>query len=385
MKGDLQMDLQRTATPAGDTLYGALELSKNTWLVAIQFPDRAQPSLYPISGGDPHALIAKLMAARDRWAKVNGKAPSIVLCYEAGYDAFWLARLLKARAIECLVIDAASLKVNRRGRRAKTDRIDVAMLLRSLIAWCRGERHVFTAVRIPSVEEEDLRRSHRERSRLVHERTAHINRIKGLLFGQGIREIKVLSRRGTLKIDKLLTGEGRPLPPRLANEIARELERLTLVQKQLVDIERELDEAATTCHATEKKRRQLMLLKGIGPTFSAVMAREVYYRQFDNRRQIAGFLGLATSAYDSGELTRSQGISRAGSGLVRSAMIQASWLWLRHQPKSALTLWFQQRTQGQSGRIRRIMIVALARKLAIALWRYLEQGLVPQGAILAGR
>src|SRR3974390_924427 len=274
------MDHANTDTPAETILHGALELSKNSWLLALQFPDRVQPSLYPISGGDTVGLMTKLMAARDRWAKVSGQAPSIVLCYEAGYDAFWLARFLKARGIECLVIDAASLQVNRRGRRAKTDRIDVGMLLRSLIAWWRGERHVFSAVRIPSIEEEDLRRSHRERSRLVHERTAHINRIKGLLFGQGIRGIKVLSRREPLNIDELLTGEGRPLPPRLANEIARELERLTHVQKQLVAIERELDEATTPCQATEKKRGQLMLLKGIGPTFSAVMARQVCYRHF---------------------------------------------------------------------------------------------------------
>jgi transposase len=379
------MDRTTTSADLRDTLYGAMELSKNTWLLAIQFPDRPQPSLYPIAGGNTEDLVAKLIAASDRWAKVSGKRPSITLCYEAGYDAFWLARFLKTRGIECLVVDAASLQVNRRGRRAKTDRIDVEMLLRALIAWCRGERHVWSVVRIPSIDEEDLRRSHRERSRLVQERTAHINRIKGLLFAQGIRGINVRSKYKRLEVSKLVTGEGRPLPPRLAREVVREIERLTLVQRQLVAIERERDEAPTPCASTEKKRIQLSLLNGIGPTVSAIMAREVYYRQFSNRRQVAGFLGLATSPYDSGAAERSQGISRAGSGPVRVTMIQAAWLWVKHQPKSAITRWFLQRTNGQSGRIKRIAIVAVARKLAIALWRYVEQGLVPQGAILTSR
>jgi len=187
----------------------------------------------PIRGGDTEGLMAKLMAARDRWAKVSGKSPSIVLCYEAGYDAFWLARFLKARSIECVVVDAASIQVNRRARRAKTDRIDVGMLLRALIAWGQGDRHVWAVVRVPSVDEEDLRRSHRERDRLVRERTAHISRIKGLLFGQGIRGINVKSKYKTLQIDKLVTGDGRPLPLRLASEITREIARLALIQERL--------------------------------------------------------------------------------------------------------------------------------------------------------
>src|SRR5271166_111385 len=303
------MDHAITGTPAETILHGALELSKNSWLLALQFPDRAQPSLYPIRGGDTVGLMAKLTVARDRWAKMSGKAPSNVLCYEAGYDAFWLARFLKARDIECLVVDSASMQVNRRARRAKTDRIDVGMLLRALIAWGQGDRHVWSVVRTPSVDEEDLRRSHRERSRLVAERTAHVNRIKGLLFAQGIRGINVKARYKTLRIDKLVTGEGRPLPPRLAQEITREIERLGLVRQQIAAIEQERDESPTTCKETEKKRAQLLLLKGIGPTGSAVMAREVYYRQFSNRRQVAGFLGLATSPFNSGQVERSQGIS----------------------------------------------------------------------------
>ena len=377
------MDCTSTAAPAGSILHCALELSKNTWLLGIQFSDRPQPSLYPIRGGNTEDLMAKLTAARDRCAKLSGRTPSIVLCYEAGYDAFWLARFLNARDIECLVIDSASMQVNRRARRSKTDRIDVGKLLRGLIAWLRGDRHVWSVVRIPSVDEEDLRRSHRERDYLVHERTAHINRIKGLLFAQGIRGINVKRQYKTLHVDKLVTGDGHPIPPRLASEIVREIARLALLQEQIATLERERDEAPTPCTATEKKRAQLMFLNGIGPAISAVMTREVYYRQFDNRRQVAGFLGLAPSPYDSGEVERSQGISRAGRGQVRGTMMQAAWLWIKHQPKSTLTRWFLERTTGQGGRIKRIMIVAVARKLAIALWRFLEHGLVPQGEILS--
>jgi transposase len=378
------MDQAIPSAASANTLNCALELSKNSWLLAIQFPDREQPSLYPIAGGDAEKLMAKLTAAQDRWAKESGARPMITLCYEVGYDAFWLARLLKARGVECLVIDPGSLQVSRRGRRVKTDRVDVKMLLRTLIAWCRGERHVWSVVRIPSIDEEDLRRSHRERSRLVRERTAHINRIKGLLFAQGIRDINVKSRKA-LAIDELVTGDGHRLPPHLASEIKREIQRLIMVQEQIAEIERERDAVPTTCEATERKRHLLSQLKSVGPAISAFLSREVYYRQFANQRQVGSFLGLTPSPYDSGEEERCQGISRAGSGHARAVMIEAAWLWIKHQPKSALTRWFVQRTAGQSKRVRKIMIVAVARKLAIALWRYVELGLVPSGAILMTR
>jgi len=379
------MDQATPSTASANTLHCALELSKKSWLLAIQFPDREQPSLYPIAGGDAEKLMAKLTQARDRWAKTSGALPMITLCYEVGYDAFWLARCLKARGVECLVIDPGSLQVSRRGRRVKTDRVDVKTLLRTLIAWCRGERHVWSLVRIPSIDEEDLRRSHRERSRLVRERTAHINRIKGLLFAQGIRDINVKSRYKTLAVDELVTGDGHRLPPRLAGEIAREIRRLATVQEQIAEIERERDAAPTTCEATERKRDLLSQLKSIGPAISAFLSREVYYRQFANQRQVGSFLGLTPSPYDSGDEERCQGISRAGSGHARAVMIETAWLWIKHQPKSALSRWFVERTAGQSKRVRKIMIVAVARKLAIALWRYVELGLVPQGAILNPR
>ena len=370
------------STSNQQTIHGALELSKNSWLLAIQVPGRDNPSLHPIKGGDAEGLMARLDAARHRVAKVTGQTPTVTVCYEAGYDGFWLARFLGQRGIECLVMEPASLQVNRRARRVKTDRIDVESILHTLIAWCRGERHVCSMVVIPSVEEEDLRRSHRERDRLIRERTAHINRIKGLLFGQGIRGINVKSRTKTLTPAALVTGDGRPLPERLGREIAREIERLALVQAQIVVIEHERDHPATSCEATERKRHQLLRLKGMGPALSSTLTREVYYRRFANRRQVASYIGIAPSAYDSGDGHRSQGISKAGNRLARVAMVEAAWLWLMHQPDSALSLWFHHRTQGQKGRIRRVMIVALARKLAIALWRYLETGLIPEGAVV---
>ena len=342
--------------------------TNKSWLLAIQFPDRTQPSLCPIEGGNTEKLMAKLTAARDCWAKVSGSVPVITLCYEVGYDAFWLARFLRAHGVECIVIDPGSIQVNRRGRRVKTDRVDVKMLLRTLIAWCRGERHLWSPLRIPSVDEEDLRRSHRERSRLVRERTAHINRIKGLLFAQGIRGINVKSQYKTLAVDKLVTGEGYRLPPRLAREIGRELQRLAMVQEQIAEIERERDTAPTPCEATERKRQLLLQLKSIGPAISALLSREDYYRQFANRRQVGSFLGLTPSPYSRGQEEHCQGISRAGSGHVRSIMIETAWLWILHQPKSALTRWFVERTAGQSMRMRKIMIVAVARKLAIVTW-----------------
>jgi transposase len=370
-----------TATVSANTLECALEMSKKIWLLAIRFPDQEQPSVYTIKGGDAAALLTKLIAARDGWAKVSGSPPSIVLCYEVGYDAFWLARFLMARGIECLVIDPGSLEVKRRPRRVKTDRVDLKKLLRTLSAWRRGERHVWSVVRIPTTEAEDLRRSHRERRRLIGERTAHINRIKGLLFAQGIRVDNIKS----LALEKLVTGDGRRLPPRLIAEIVREMKRLATVQEQIDEVERERDMAPTACKETEKKCHLLLQLKSIGPTTAAVLSREVYYRQFDNQRQVGSFLGLTPSPFKSGAEERCQGISRAGSGHVRAVMIEAAWLWVQHQPKTGLTRWFIERTAGQSKRVRKIMIVAFARKLAIALWRFVELGLVPEGAILNPR
>ena len=357
------------------TVYAAIELSKKSWVVAIAHPDRDRPSMHRIAGGNLADLIGRLRkAAGER---------RIVVCYEAGYDGFWLARSLLKIGIDCRVLDPASIQVNRRARRVKTDRIDSLALLRSLIAVDRGERHVCAVVRVPTVEEEDARRSHRERQRLVRERTGHINRIKGLLFAQGIRGIEPKRRRTRIDFGKLTTAEGRPLGERLRRELEREYQRLELVQNQLRIVEKERDTADAQDPAVERKRELLCALQGVGSTSAAILAREVFARPFASRRHLASYLGLTPSAYDSGSMTRCQGISKAGNSWARRVLVEVAWLWRKYQPASDLSEWYVRKTAGQSPRIRRIMLIALARKLAISLWRYVETGLVPDGAVMA--
>jgi transposase len=364
------------ATEARETVYVAIELSKKTWVLGIAHPDRDRPSIHRVSGGNIAELVSRLRVA----ARNNRR---ILVCYEAGYDGFWLARALAKMGIECRVLDPASIQVNRRARRVKTDRIDVLALLRALIATDRGERHVCAIVRVPSVEEEDARRSHRERQRLVRERTGHINRIKGLLFAQGIRDIKPKLRRSRIDFAALETAEGHPLPDRLRRELEREYARLSLIATQLREVEKERDTADAQDPVVEQKRQLLVALHGVGATSAAILAREVFARSFASRRQLGSYLGLTPSAYDSGSTTRCQGISKAGNSWARRILIEVAWLWQKYQPASPLSHWYIQRTAGQSSRIRRIMLIALARKLAISLWRYVETGLVPEGVAIA--
>jgi transposase len=311
----------------------------------------------------------------------------IVSCYEAGYDGFWLHRLLEARGIRNYVIDSASLQVDRRARRAKTDRVDVERLLRSLIAYLRGEPKVWSVVRVPSVAEEDDRRLHRERHRLIGERIQHVNRIKGLLAIHGIYDYHPLRRDRMQQLDQLCSGaDGRTLPPRLRAEILRELQRLELVVGMIKTIEAERDAIASakteTEHGSAKKIQDLAKIKCIGPEFATTLVGEVFYRSFDNRKQLASYVGLTPAHFQSGSMCRDQGISKSGNAKARTIMVELAWLWLRHQTASPLTVWFHERVGKLKGRIRRIMIVAVARRLLIALWRYLETGLVPEGAAL---
>jgi len=364
------------ATEARETVYVAIELSKKTWVLGIAHPDRDRPSIHRVSGGNIAELVSRLRVA----ARNNRR---ILVCYEAGYDGFWLARALAKMGIECRVLDPASIQVNRRARRVKTDRIDVLALLRALIATDRGERHVCAIARAPSIEEEDARRSHRERQRLVRERTGHINRIKGLLFAQGIRDIKPKLRRSRIDFAALETAEGHPLPDRLRRELEREYARLSLIATQLREVEKERDTADAQDPVVEQRRQLLVALHGVGATSAAILAREVFARSFASRRQLGSYLGLTPSAYDSGSTTRCQGISKAGNSWARRILIEVAWLWQKYQPASPLSHWYIQRTAGQSSRIRRIMLIALARKLAISLWRYVETGLVPEGVAIA--
>ena len=347
-----------------ETVYAAIELSKKTWVLGIAHPDRDRPSIHRVSGGNIAELVSRLRVA----ARNNRR---ILVCYEAGYDGFWLARALAKMGIECRVLDPASIQVNRRARRVKTDRIDVLALLRALIATDRGERHVCAIVRVPSVEEEDARRSHRERQRLVRERTGHINRIKGLLFAQGIRDIKPKLRRTRIDFAALETAEGHPLPDRLRRELEREYARLSLIATQLREVEKERDTADAQDPVVEQKRQLLVALHGVGATSAAILAREVFARSFASRRQLGSYLGLTPSAYDSGSTTRCQGISKAGNSWARRILIEVAWLWQKYQPASPLSHWYIQRTAGQSSRIRRIMLIAFpqARHLSLALCR----------------
>jgi transposase len=297
--------------------------------------------------------------------------------------------MLIARGVLNYVIDPASLQVDRRARRNKTDGVDVAQLLRSLMAYLRGEPKVWSVVRVPSIAEEDDRRLHRERSRLLNERNQHVNRIKGLLAIQGIYDFEPMHRDRIRRLERLRTADGRKLPSRLKAEIVRELQRLELVLGMIKTIERERDAIALSVnsnseHTNAKKIQELVKIRSIGPEFATTLVGEVFYRSFGNRKQLGNYVGLTPSHFQSGPMCRDQGISKAGNGKARTTIIELAWLWLRHQPASSLSVWFHKRVGNLRGRIRRITIVAMARKLLVALWRYLETGVVPEGATLKG-
>ena len=358
-------------------------------MVAVHTPLADKIGLHKLKGGDGEGLLALIARLRARLERALGHPVAVVSCYEAGYDGFWLHRLLEAHGIRNCVLDPASLQVNRRARRAKTDRIDAASLLRALMAHARGEPKVVSVVRVPSVAEEDARRLHRERHRLVGERVQHVNRIKGLCATQGVYDFQPLRRNRWQRLAALRTGDGRALPPRLEAELARELKRLEQVLEMIAELEAERDAIAAApapapAHPHAPKIQALARLKGIGPEFATVLVGEVLHRTFDNRRQVAAYVGLAPSPFRSGRIAREQGISKAGNPKARTTMVELAWMWLRHQPESALSQWFRERVGATRGRLRRIAAAALARKLLVALWRYLEAGLVPDGAVLKG-
>jgi transposase len=371
------------ATAEYATVYVAFELSKAKWKLGVMLPGAEKMSRYTIAGGDLAALTARLAAARTKAARA-GKPVRIVSCYEAGFDAHWLHRWLSDQGVINHEIDPASIQVNRRARRAKTDRIDLEQLMRALLAYRRGEPRVCSVLHVPAVADEDRKRRNRERGRLLKERTAHTNRIKGLLHAQGVRDVMPLKPGFVEKLDSLSTGDGRVLPEKLKQEIVREHARLGLVREHLAELEADsrAEQRAAVPGSAEAKTVMLAQLKGIGAVGGQGLVNEVFYRRFDNRRQVGGYFGLAGMPYDSGESRRDQGISKAGNHRARALAIELAWLWVRHQPDSELSRWFRERVRDIKGRIRRITIVALARKLMVALWRYLETGVVPTGAVL---
>ena len=378
-----------TGVKQGEVIFAALELSKSKWLLAIQSPISDKISLHRIDGGDTDRLVTLIRKSQDRAEKKLNRPIPVVSCYEAGYDGFWLHRFLVANDVQNHVMDPASIHVDRRARRAKTDRLDAETMVRVLMAYCRGERKVFSLVRVPDVEDEDARRSHRERERLVRERVAHVNRIKGVLASQGVHGFEPVRKNWEQQLAAVKTGDGRDLPPKLCAEVRRHCVRLHLVIGMIAEVEAERDvlvsktELNSEAGTPEQKMSMLMGLRGIGPAFASVLVREVFWRKFENRRQVGSYLGLAPSPYDSGGSRRSQGISKAGNPRARTAAIEMAWLWLRHQPDSELTQWYNSRVGAFTGRIRRITIIGLARKLVIALWRYLETGLIPTGVVFS--
>jgi transposase len=365
-------------------IFVSLELSRSTWLITSLVPGgREKMSKHSVRGGDIAGLLNHLTKLQDKAHARAGASFPIITIQEAGLDGFWVHRVLDRAGIESHVVDAASILTSRRRRRAKTDRIDGEALLRTLLAYKRGEPRVCTMVRVPSPEEEDRRRLCRERKTLVAERVAHVNRIKGLLFAQGISDYEPLRGDRRQQLEALRTGDGRPLSPHLKAQIGRELDRLELLLEQLKAVEAERNALLEPANdAAPVAVQALAGLRGIGPEFTAVLWSECLFRSFGNRRQVAAYAGLAPTPWQSGSVQHEQGVSKSGNPRLRSTMIQLAWLWLRHQPTSELSLWFRERVKRNGGRGKKTAIVALARKLLVALWKFSSSGVVIEGAMM---
>jgi transposase len=365
-------------------IFISLELSRSIWLVTSLSPGGGERmSKYSVPAGDTAALLLLFAQIIQKALARTGKSFPIVTIQEAGLDGFWLHRVLQGEGIESHVVDPASIATSRRRRRAKTDRIDGEALLRTLLAYKRGEPRVCAMVKAPSPEAEDRRRLCREREVLLAERVRHVNRIKGLLFSQGVGGYEPLRRDRRQQLNALATGDGGPLPAHLKAQICRELDRLELLLDQIKQVEAERDALiAAEKAAASGPAGQLLAFKGIGPEFAANLWLEALFRQFDNRRQIASYAGLAPTPWQSGSIDREQGVSKAGNPRLRSTLVQLAWLWVRHQPQSALTLWFKERIDRNGGRMKKTMIVALARKLLVALWKYVTAGVLIEGAVM---
>ncbi|TIR50593.1 MAG: IS110 family transposase [Mesorhizobium sp.] len=377
----------RPAAPAAirtdlGAIFVSLELSKSTWLVTSLSPGSGERmSKHAVRGGDVAGLLARLSHLQDKAQARTGQRFAPIVIQEAGLDGFWVHRALEQEGIESHVVDAASIATSRRRRRAKTDKIDGEALVRALLAYKRGEPRVCAMVRVPSVQEEDRRRICRERKVLIGERTCHVNRIKGLLFAQGITDYNPLRRDRRRRLEELKTGDSRALPDRLKAQIRRELDRLELLLAQIKDLEAERDALLAT-EVADSPATTLLDLKGIGPDFATVLYAEGLFRHFDNRRQVAAYAGLAPTPWQSGSVRHEQGVSKAGNPRLRTTMVELAWLWLRHQPGSALAHWFQERVRRNGGRLRKSTVVALARKLLVALWKYVTAGVVIEGAVM---
>ena len=361
---------QAKDSAAKQALYVAFELSAKTWKLAMSTGESGV-RIVSCAAGDTVALAECLTRGKAKLG-LCGDAP-VRSCFEAGRDGFWLHRHLESVGVENLVVDSASIEVQRRARRKKTDRLDATKLLTMLLRHFRGER-VWSVVRVPTPEQEDARRLSRERERLIKEQTAHKNRIRGLLALHSVRPRKITAE----ELERLRLRSGAPLPAQLHAELVRELERLELVRTQLKQVNADVQ----TQTKSNEKTRTLMKLVAVGERGALVLGRELFgWRRFRNRRELAAAAGLTPTPYASGESMRELGISKSGNRRVRQVLVEMAWMWLRYQPRSALSSWYRARF-ADGPRLRRIGIVAVARKLLIALWRFVEDGVVPDGARL---
>ena len=361
-------------------LYLAFELGSKEWKLGFSVGFAQGPRERTVLAGDLSGVKREIERAKRRFG-LFGEA-RVLSCYEAGRDGFWLHRYLVHMAVRNLVVDSSSIEVNRRARRAKTDKMDLGKLLTMLMRCDNGERKVWSVVMVPTVEQEDSRQLHRDLEALRGERTRHINRIKGLLasYGVGIRV-----GRGFLdRLERVRLWDGRPLPLGLKKRLVREYERLEMVKGQIKHVEAERGDLVRTSGGPDvAKVRQLLDLRGIGINSSWLYVMEFFgWREFRNRREVGGLAGLVPTPHQSGDEAWERGISKAGNRHIRSMAIQIAWAWLRWQPQSQLSRWYEQRFAHGSPRLRRIGIVALARKLLVDLWRYLENGVIPEGAQL---
>jgi transposase len=341
-------------------IFVSLELSRSTWVITSLSPGGGEKmSKHSVAGGDIAGLLERFAQLREKARARTGKNFPILVIQEAGLDGFWIHRTLQKEGIESYVVDPASIATSRRRRRAKTDRLDGEALVRALLAYKRGEPRVCAMVRAPTPQEEDRRHTCRERKELIAERVKHVNRIKGLLLSQGVSGYEPLRRGRRAQLDELKTGDGRILPAYLKARICRELDRLELLLAQIkvVDGERDAllgaEEVTALAPAASTPAAMLRDIKGIGPEFAAVLWSEGLYRHFDNRRQVAAYAGLAPTPWQSGSVSHEQGVSKSGNPRLRTTLIQLAWLWLRHQPQSALSLWFKERVERNGGALRK--------------------------------
>ena len=378
-----------TAFDHDSTLVVAMELSGKSWQLGAVIPGVSRRAKVGVKARD----MNEVMRVLDRWkaeaVRAGRTISRVVAAYEAGRDGFWIARELTERGIEAHVMQPASIPVERKGRRAKTDRIDLDMLLRTLLAWLRGEPRVCTMVRVPSVEEEDARRPGRERDKLVCERVGLENQIRSLLCLHGIRDFRPHLKKASEKLEELRARSGEALPPETMAQLRRLMKRRGVASEQIAenDAARVADLKAETPAPAEERGiamiRLLVAICGVGLETATRLVREVFSRPFRDRRGIAAFVGLTGTPFQSGNMEREQGISKNGNTRVRCLLLQLTWRWLRFQPGSALSRWFSDRVGEAKGRIRKVMAVALTRKLLVALWRYVETGVIPEGARLA--